>query len=180
MNIKLKKFGFFVCIALLFSACETQDKYSDVPQIEFEEYEKFGSDSIVLTISYVDGDGDLGLGPEHDKPPFDSGKYKNNLIVNYYERFNGSFSKTTPDPFPDNKNDTVFFPFRFRNLTPKGKNKAIEGEISITISDRLRVYSKNFPERNYGGQILFEIYIYDRALNKSNTVSSPPIPFKGQ
>lgn len=179
MKLKLIKIGLILPLAvLMFTACEKRQNYSDVPEIEFEDYQKHASDSIELTISYVDGDGDLGLGPEHDKPPYDSGKYAHNLILRYYEQFNGSFQQTTPDPFPDNT-DTVGFQYRFRNLTPEGKNKAIRGEISVTVSDRLRVYSKNFPERNYGGAIMFEIFIYDRALNKSNTVSTPPIPFRG-
>lgn len=176
MNIKLIKIGLFL-LPVLFFACQRSTDYDDVPSITFEQSQKYSDDSISLTISYIDGNGDLGLGSKHDKPPYDSGKYANNLIVKYYERYDGAFHQTTEGPYPDQK-DTISHRFRFENLTPDGGNKAIKGEMEITISNQLRVFTKNFPERSYGGEIMFRIFIYDRELNKSNEVSSGPIPFK--
>jgi hypothetical protein len=81
---------------------------------------------------------------------------------------------TTSGPF---KQDTISYSYRFPNLTPDSRNKAIEGEISVTI-DGIRIASRRFPDRNYNGQLRFEIYIVDRELRQSNTVSSPPISFQ--
>ncbi len=176
MPFKLINFVFLGFLMLFTASCNQDQGLGNEPSITFENYEKTGEDSIRLTIGYKDGNGDLGLGPEHDKPPFDTGKYANNLIIKYYEKFNGQYGQTTKDPFPDTR-DTIRFRYRFRNLTPKGDNKAIKGKINVTVN-RLKVYAKNFPERDYNGKIRFEVFIYDRALNKSNTVFSPPIPFK--
>ncbi len=175
VNIKLIKIGLFL-LPVLFLGCQRAADFDDEPSITLEEVQKHNNDSITLTIGYLDGDGDLGLGPEHDEPPYDSGKYSNNLIVKHFEKFDGAFHQTTKDPYPP-QDDTIRYTFRFENLTPEGDSKAIKGEMDITLSDQLRVFTKNFPERTYGGEIMFRVFIYDRALNKSNEVSTEPIPF---
>ena len=167
---------FILTTAVITTACSPNNDFDDAPKISFEEYEKLGNDSaITLTINYKDGDGDLGLRDEQTEPPFDTGsKFHNNLFVKYYESYNGEFRMTTSGPF---KQDTISYSYRFPNLTPDSRNKAIEGEISVTI-DGIRIASRRFPDRNYNGQIRFEIYIVDRELRQSNTVSSPPISFQ--
>ncbi len=60
--------------------------------------------------------------------------------------------------------DSNEFNARIPMLTPVGNNKAIKGE----IEDTLYMY-------NYNGTfdtIMFDVYLLDRDLNKSNTVST--------
>jgi hypothetical protein len=63
--------------------------------------------------------------------------------------------------------DTLTLSARIPNLTPQGINKAISGE----IYDTLFIYNFN---SNYD-TIKFDAHIYDRALNESNTISTPLI-----
>lgn len=163
-------------LGIMTQGCQPEQNYGDQPSIEFEEYEKLGDDSAVkLVISYVDGDGDLGLKESHDDPPFDSGRYYHNMFIDYYEKINGEFKQVTPDPF---STDTINYNYRFPYITPSGKNKAIKGEISVGF--QVIPTAEDNPDRNYDGEIKFEVTIVDRALNESNTVESPAIPFKAE
>ena len=168
--IKILLIGF-----LFLGACDTGQDYDKVPSIEFESYEKLGKDSAIrFTISYVDGDGNLGLKESMTNPPFDTGsRYFNNMFIEYYEQYNGEFHQTTDDPF---RTDTISYPYRFPYITPEGRNKSIKGEIEVSLT--VDIATQNFPDRDYGGQVLFKFTIVDRDLNHSNTVSSPPIPFE--
>lgn len=52
----------FISLGLLFNNCSKNPVYPDTPEIEFVKYEKFIDDDIVkITLSFKDGDGDLGL-----------------------------------------------------------------------------------------------------------------------
>ncbi|MCK5337727.1 MAG: hypothetical protein KAJ50_02905, partial [Bacteroidales bacterium] len=63
--------------------------------------------------------------------------------------------------------DTLTLSARIPNLTPHGVNKAISGE----IQDTLFIYNFNSTYDT----IKFEAFIIDRALNESNTISTPLI-----
>lgn len=160
-------------------SCQPSTDYGEAPTITFKDYEKLGNDSAIrLTIGYKDGDGDLGLKKDQTEPPFDSGsRYYNNLFIKYYEQFNGEFRQTEADPLRDT--DTIGYYYRIPYITPDSRNKSIEGEITTTIEE-IQIASVSFPNRNYDGQIRFEIKIVDRELRESNTVSSPPIPWSAR
>jgi len=64
-------------------------------------------------------------------------------------------------------NSSVNFNARIPLLTPNGRNKNIKGEIART----LELY---FASQALQSDIIaFEIYIKDRALNKSNVIITP-------
>lgn len=60
-------------------ACEEPDKYSKVPQIWMEEVQfkkvENATDSLVVRLSFQDGDGDLGLRADEKQPPYHLLKY---------------------------------------------------------------------------------------------------------
>jgi len=65
-----------VCFTMLFS-CMKKESYSVIPQIAFAGYYNiFDTTKIakrgVLTISFQDGDGDIGLNSWDLEPPFDT------------------------------------------------------------------------------------------------------------
>ncbi len=133
-----------------------------------------GKDSLlVLTFTYKDGDGDLGLNQSDTLSPFNPvidsvGKSLNpfyqNLHINYLEKYQGLFQAVT-NPF--NAADTLTYAFRFESLTPDGRHKSIRGDIEVKISPNA------YP--NAADTTLYELYIYDRALHKSNVVQSPVV-----
>jgi hypothetical protein len=146
------------------SSCSDKAKYSEIPAIGFKSYEIIeDGDSIRFTITFIDGDGDLGLSQDDTLPPFDSkSEYFYNLFIEYYEFINEDFRKITPHIFSE---DTIRFYYRFQNITPEGNTKAIRGEIKATLP----------LQPVYSNKIKFEMYLVDRALNKSNIVWSPEI-----
>ena len=104
----MKNIIYLLAIVLIF-ACEKEQVISDTPIIEFknispttvQEY----SDDISITISYSDGNGDLG----ENNPDI------HNLFVE------------------DNRNGIVY-QFRIPHLAPDNNSIAIEGDFNITIN----------------------------------------------
>ena len=164
--MKIKPFFFlaiFATFVLLMSSCLKKQTFSDVPEIGFlgfdlvfdtGQYAKQG----ILTISYQDGNGDIGLGAGDVNPPYDTaGTYYYNFVITYFEKQNGVFKQVD-----------LTFPLstRIPVLTPDDPGKAIKGFISNTMP---------LPPKPVHDTIRFDAFIYDRALNKSNVISTPEI-----
>ena len=148
---------------VFFPSCMKKEVYPDTPEIAFQSFVLgFDTGKVAkkgyLTISFKDGNGDIGLRPDETQPPFDTGSiYYYNYIIDYYEKQNGNYVKlsfTTP------------FSARIPYLTPDDPNKAIKGIIVDTLT-----LNPN-PAHD---TIKFKFFIYDRALHKSNVDSTPPI-----
>ena len=161
-------FGLFSTFILLFG-CRKYEKFPIVPHIDLQAF-KIYHDSLfvdqvgVIILNFTDGDGDIGLTNDQN-----TGNYKYNLFIKYFEKKNGKFQEiilTTPNP-QTGKPDTLWFNGRIPYLTPTGKSKAISGEITDTLF--INNYSSPYDT------IKYQIYIQDRALNKSNVVETPEI-----
>ena len=139
-------------------SCNNKEEYPIIPEIEYEGMTKIYNPNLnkydrgVLTISFKDGDGDIGLTDNQTLPPYDY-----NFFVKYYERQNGKETWVViADPNEFNARIPV--------LTPTGSVKSIKGE----IQDTLFIY--NF--QSTFDTIKFEAYLVDRALHKSNTITT--------
>lgn len=88
----IRGFSLFSIILFVVSGCFNPPDFPVEPQIEFEsiQYKEYGTgfdteyDSLILTISFKDGDGDLGLDPSENNAPYNNkfyfiagGKYLN-------------------------------------------------------------------------------------------------------
>jgi len=104
----MKKFLYILILIVLFS-CKKEEVISDTPIIDFasispttaQEY----TDDIIITISYTDGDGDLGE--------------NNPDIYNLFAE--------------DNRNNIIYY-FRIPELSPSVSTITIEGNFNITIN----------------------------------------------
>ena len=107
----MNRIFFIIALMLVFAAssCKKDDvEISDVPEIEFVsvnpstvvEYQ----DSLTFTISYRDGDGDLG----------ENGVGVENLFLT------------------DSRND-VTYTFRIKQLAPDGADIAIQGNLNVVL-----------------------------------------------
>ncbi len=149
---------------ILTSCIKSDDKYSEIPHIEFVSFTKINNGSNIdnqgiMKIFFTDGDGDIGLDKGDTFGRFHPDSiYYNNFFIKYFEKQNGII-KEVETKFSNNA--------RIPMLTPQGKNKTLKGEIEITlfINNPLSIYDT----------ILFEAYIVDRALHKSNTIRTPEI-----
>ena len=167
---------------LVVVACQKPVEYPIEPKITYEGFSYlFNADSTfsgegVVSFSYTDGDGDLGLDDGDTLPPFgfhDTHYY--NMVVDYLKSENGVFVKTpllSPHvPIgPDDTLvlfDTVTFNARFKRLRDSEEPKAISG----TMDYKLTVQNPFSPNDT----IKFEIRILDRALHESNVIQTDPI-----
>ncbi|NVO21296.1 MAG: hypothetical protein HXX13_16465 [Bacteroidetes bacterium] len=150
-----------ILIALGLGSCVKQDSYPAEPVIKFEgfgvlkdinQHDSLGE----LTVSYTDGDGDIGLYDSDTVEP-----YKYNFFLKFFYLKNNQRIELIPT-------DTALgFNARIPVLTPGGKNKNIKGNISFD----LELYYA-WPLLG-SDTIAFEVYIKDRALHSSNVVQTP-------
>jgi hypothetical protein len=115
-----------------------------------------------IVISFKDGDGDIGLSERDTLYPFDiNGDYYYNCIINFYKKQNNDFIKLE-----------YSYNFRIPPINPDYFSQYLRGDINIEIDfTPLRIIE--FVEKSFK----IEIYIYDKALNKSNIIISPEIKF---
>ncbi len=146
-------------LALLFSACKKPEKFSEIPAIEFVSLEPSedvsdGTD-VCLIFKFQDGDGDIGLDEYDTQAPFDTSSiYYYNCFITYFEKQNGEFVEVeTPSTL------NMRIP-RLSDNTPE----SISGEIMLNLF-------ANNPFSPYD-TICYELFIVDRALNHSNTITT--------
>ena len=152
---------FYLAIGLGVTACFKPDDFPDEPEISFENFEKAENNTAYLTVSFTDGDGNIGLekGDTTGKFSPDS-RYHHNLFLEYYEKKNGDWVKRDLDP-P--------FYYRIPPLEPEGRSKALEGDIRVHIKPTY--YDPTSPHDT----IKFSAQLADRDLNESNIVETDPI-----
>lgn len=154
---------------ILLSSCLKVETYPDEPEITYKSFEVF-EDSAIVTISFTDGDGDIGLNPADTIGVFAPDSYFYfNAYLEYYELMNGEWVKGTADPNGNNfpTADSIVFKNRLPNITPIGQNKALKGDIKLTLEPNY--YN---PISNFNDSIKYRITLIDRALNISNTIET--------
>ena len=178
MNFNLTKITIVFLLMLSFVSCLKPVKYPNEPIIEFVSFDQLDSSSAKLTFSFTDGDGDIGLEQEDVYPPYDSGSfYHYNVYINYFEMMDGEWVRAKWNPpyynTLDNNfsDDTISWPFRLKNITPNGQNKALKGNVEVTIEPHF--FNPNSVANN--DTIMYKILLIDRSLSHSNLISTPPI-----
>ena len=168
-------------LALAAFSCQKPVEYPIEPHIAYEGFTYlFNADSTfsgegIVSFSYTDGDGDLGLDDSDTLPPFgfhDAHYY--NMEVDYLKCVNGEFVVTPllSPHVPTSPTDTVLwdtitFNARFHRLRDNDDPKAISGMMDY----RLMVKNPFSPNDT----IKFAIRILDRALHVSNTIQTDAI-----
>ena len=157
-------------------SCQKPVEYPIEPHIAYEGFtyllnadSTFSGEGIV-SFTYTDGDGDLGLDDSDTLPPFgfhDAHYY--NMIVDYLKCVNGTYVKTPLLSWNAQTQtyDTVTFNARFRRLRDSEEPKAISGKMEY----KLTVQNPLSPNDT----IKFEIRVVDRALHESNTIQTEAI-----
>ncbi len=151
--------------AVLLSSCIKEENYPDIPEIGFKSMQlMYANDSAVyptrgiLSITFQDGNGDIGLRPKDTLPPYNKGgDYYYNYVIRYFEKRDTGYTEVILDP-P--------YSARLPILNQGYEGKPIKGIIVDTLAMD--------PSPDYD-TIRFELFIYDRALNKSNVVTTPGI-----
>jgi hypothetical protein len=159
------KIALFLLSLTVFASCRPESEYPDVPAIEYSKFLAIG-DNGRITITFTDGDGDIGLRESDIQAPFDTSSiYFNNCFIAYEEKVNGQWQAGL-----DQQGNPVEFKYRIPYVTPQGQNKALKGSIDITITP----FYYN-PISIDSDTIRYRIKIVDRALHESNEVISEEI-----
>ncbi|QJW88280.1 hypothetical protein HNV11_02250 [Spirosoma taeanense] len=170
----IQPYLFVFGIALTLSACFNEPNYSDTPEIEFKEVSppytieagtgigKQKRDSVIITIGFKDGDGNLGN--DVPVPKADSARYVSNGNWGNYKIRTFRLVNKKYEEVNLQENRILYFP----DLT-KGKPKgAIEGTLEFR---QIYYYGNRF--RRY--PVKYQIQIRDRALNQSNVIETDTV-----
>lgn len=166
---KLQKYALFAFVLLFIAGCKKFETYPLEPVIEFISLTKIPNDlhiddKGILKIGFTDGDGDIGLGQNDTGNPFNPGSvYYYNFYIFYYEKQQGTYVKFNGNP-PIHS--------RIPPVVSDVSDRGIKGEIEIELE--INNFFSPFDT------IQFEVYIYDRALHKSNVIRTPDIKIKKQ
>lgn len=156
-------------------SCKKEENFPIEPVIVFESFSRIkavnGTDSIgVLSFRFTDGDGDIGLGPADTLSPYKPGSpFYYNFFVTAYEKDGGIYKKVSPaQGLPEG--DTLTNNGRIPDLQKLSQGKGIKGIIEMTL-----FINNPFSEND---TIKYDVSICDRALHRSNTITTPEIVLK--
>jgi len=129
------------------ASCLKKDVYPDEPVIVFKDVITKGDSLAIVTISFTDGDGDIGVS--------DNEPDARNFFINYWEKQKGTW-KVIDLPLPFNQ--------RIPYLIPATQRRALQGDIIDSIKPFYFDFTSPYDTFRY------EIYIKDRADHESNHV----------
>lgn len=162
-KIRLFLVGLTALILVLHTSCRKFEEYPPEPQITYNDFVLYlnpetGITEVgVLSVQYIDGDGDIGLDQGDTLAPFHpEGDFHYNFKVRYFEQQQGHLVEVP-----------VNFNARIPPLIPKDQTKSVKG----IIEQEVYIYN---PASSYD-TILFKVQLIDRALNISNEISTPLI-----
>lgn len=167
MGMRLKRiliFTFSGISLILMHGCFKKVSYPNEPIIS-EPIVTLTGDSAIVSFTFTDGDGDIGLNDNETAPPYDtSSYYYYNLYLDYYEKDDVNGWQRGLDL----AGDSISFKYRIERLEIKGKQRGMKGTVDVNIS------SYRNPFSSQSDTILFKIRLIDRALNVSNTIETDP------
>ncbi|MCS6795461.1 MAG: hypothetical protein RMJ97_11995 [Raineya sp.] len=185
--------GSFLVLSVCFQTCIfKKPEFPFEPSISFRSMSKKSlldgngqviEDSIFLDINFKDGNGDIGLSVEDTtgqfarrRPDKSFNPYYYNFYCTIYRRnkFTGVYERLILPKFIDPVTNTEFetnIHGRVPPLAPKDKQSPIEGVIRYNIGGLFY----DVIGINKRDSIRFEVFIYDRALNQSNVITTPAI-----
>jgi hypothetical protein len=173
-NVKLVNiilgFGFLTGL----SACFVPPNYPDTPEIGFGDIRNFplrGQDSVVITISYRDGNGDLGYDDTDFVDPVNGQQNPNfnNYFVRPFKRQRGQY---VPIRFTE---PSFSIAGRFPRLIRDSDGRSIEGDLTYNFKFAYIFTNAYTPPVRVGDTLRFDVQINDRRLNMSNVVTTEDI-----
>lgn len=105
--------------------------------------------------------------------PTQAQAFEDNIIFTiFYQDGDGDLGENSPDVknlfLKDNRNNIVY-EYRIEQLAPDDANISIQGELNIELN------GTGITDGSQQQSATFDIYVVDRAENKSNTITSSSI-----
>jgi len=177
----LWKSSLVVLTTVAVSSCLSPPNFPSTPSIEFKKLEvtrvvdNTGTyDNVAVTVSFKDGEGDLGLTEEQKTADSPYTRYLADGVTlnrNYYNYFITPFVETSPGQFEAVPLLDVRLPYdsTYPPLDPtNGKAAPLKGDLTFTT----KIYADIDTPIKPGQNIRFEVSIMDRALHESNKITT--------
>lgn len=160
--------------------CVEPMEFPPEPYIEFREnilyktVSSTGDTSTVLEVKFYfqDGDGDIGRTTEEEVYPY-VGDSLHNLHFHLWEMLPDSSCHPVLMPDTTGEIRQVEYKYHLHYIEPVNANNALRGTISWKVDD-----FQSTAAIMEGKTVVYSIYLYDRALNRSNTIYTDPIILK--
>jgi hypothetical protein len=162
-SMSLRMIGLLVVVGIL-GGCFNKPVFPLEPSIAFQSIERNAAaagDSITITISFQDGDGDLGLAPNERENEI-------NYFIITKRRRGEAYAEV---PFPDGQT----FNGRFPVLRDTPFPRPLEGDIIYSFAILLSLTDAVLK----GDTLAFDVRITDRAGNSSNTITTSDVILGG-
>ena len=171
----LNKYFLLLVFPVVIFSCRKPPEYSNTPEISFlsiSSQQIFDQDnlayvdSVSISVTFKDGDGDLGL----DNSDIENSNvyvedYIFNYFINVYKKKNGEWEFIDFEAI-----GSTPFHSRFPRLLPEGASP-IDGDLHFALTLIPSVLLKP------NDSLRFEIDILDRELNRSNKITTDAILF---
>jgi hypothetical protein len=169
----IQPYLFLSGIALALSSCFNEPNYADTPEIDFKGIDRYTiaagkgvgqskRDSVVITVGFKDGQGDLGTSAESYR--VDSARYMSNGGWGNYEIRTFRLENKQYVELKQPINNFLIFP----DLTKNKPRGAIEGRLEFS-----QIFNYTTPFQIYPTK--FQIRIRDRALQASNVIETDTV-----
>jgi hypothetical protein len=171
----LRTFSIICFLGLLFSTCTKKENYPDYPVITYNNWEPFCSgsttDSAYLLVNFTDGNGAIGYPSEDASAPNDF------YIVPLFD--SAGIFKSLSVSTQTGGDSSITFPYQIPDITPSGSDKELNGIIQINLETAIQAIIQipvDLASRGFvAGTFRFEVWMYDRAGNKSNVLITPTV-----
>lgn len=175
MNFKLKNISLIIILIsgmIIIFGCPKPRQYSEIPEIKFKQvilYDTVDAISSIkrykLLFGLIDGDGDVGLKVDDSIGYNIDTIYLSNFLASLYEIKNGDTIMV------DSLNN---YCYKIPNeIMPFGQNKTLIADVFIDYSFSYDRHG-NLPYDS----IMFDFFIVDTMLNKSNIIKTPVLSLK--
>ena len=165
--MKLIGQAFLFLLILAMVSCKKPPEYPTIPEISFVEITKktttikkgvqyFPIDSVVINLSFKDGDGDLGTSGTSE-----------NYFCEVYQKIGDKYEQ-----FKDTNNVVINKNGTFFDLNPDGRQGPLEGNLFYGPSLNFRGY---VPDSTDEYTLKFKVYIKDNAGHSSNIVETTDV-----
>lgn len=169
-----------LCLVLFVFACKKDSTPAPAPPvISYANFTTSDAYNGILTFNFSDADGDIGLNQSDTTGAYAPGQ------VGYYDFYMRYYclSPATGKYLPfyyawpglplNSLTDSTIFAYRIPFVTDNIKSKSLSGQIIVNLSQYKPANIKPGTSGDSLNSYRYEFWMYDRAMHKSNVVTTP-------